>query len=327
MAEIHRATLSIGSIGRDDTGRLGAGGTILLSGGMRRVTRRDMLILGSSILLGGCALRRTSHLSRAPTMERITSADGTPIAFTWAGTGPPLLLVHGTTADHRRWAPVSPRLEQHFTVYAMDRRGRGESGDASAYHILREAEDVAAVVDTIGGPVYVLAHSYGAICSLEASLLTDRITRLILYEPPLPTGISPNPPDVADRMQALVDGGELEAALEMMFREVVRMPDHELAAFRQSPMWPVRISLAATIPRELVFDRSYAFDPRKFAGFTVPTLLLLGGDSPPIFRLAVEALDAALPDSRTVILPGQQHIAMDTNPELFLSEVLEFLLE
>lgn len=66
-------------------------------------------------------------------MEKVHSRDGTPIAYRRSGTGPPLLLVHGTMADHTRWTPVLPPLERHFTVYALDRRGRGGSGDAEPY--------------------------------------------------------------------------------------------------------------------------------------------------------------------------------------------------
>ncbi len=75
-------------------------------------------------------------------METITSKDGTMIAYQRSGTGPPLVLVHGTTADHTRWVPILPALEQHFTVYALDRRGRGGSGDAEQYVIEREFEDI-----------------------------------------------------------------------------------------------------------------------------------------------------------------------------------------
>jgi pimeloyl-ACP methyl ester carboxylesterase len=92
-------------------------------------------------------------------MEKITSKDGTIIGFTRSGKGRPLLLIHGTTADHRRWSSIKPRLEEHFTVYAMDRRGRGSSTDTQDYHIMREAEDVAAVVDAVSGQVAVLGHS------------------------------------------------------------------------------------------------------------------------------------------------------------------------
>lgn len=260
-------------------------------------------------------------------MNQTTSIDGTTIGFARTGAGPALLLVHGTTADHSRWASVAPRFEEHFSVYAMDRRGRGMSGDAPDYDLMREAEDIAAVVEAIGEPVSILAHSYGALCSLEAALLTNNVRRLILYEPPAPTGLTLYSPDIPERMQQLIDHGELEAALEIMFREVVRMPEHEFEMYRRLPVWKRRIQLAPTIPRELVIDRRYRFDPEKFTGLHTPTMLLLGGDSPPFFRQAVEAVDSALPNSIVVTMPGEQHIAIDTNPELFVGEVLRFLLE
>lgn len=259
-------------------------------------------------------------------MELTNSRDGTQISVRMSGSGPPLLLVHGTTADHTRWDGVSPRLEEHFTVYAMDRRGRGDSTDVGEYDILREADDVAAVIDSIDEPVCVLGHSYGAVCSLEASLLTPNLRRMVLYEPPIPTGVPMYPPGLPDRMQSLIDDGELESALEMFFREVVQMPDHELVQYRQLPVWKRRIELAPTIPREMAIDRSYRFEAAKFSDLRVPTLLLLGGDSPPLFQNAVDTVEAALPEASVALLPGEQHIAMDTNPDLFTSEVLSFLL-
>jgi pimeloyl-ACP methyl ester carboxylesterase len=259
------------------------------------------------------------------TVMEATSVDGTRIAFWKSGSGPPLVLVHGTTADHTRWSGVLPELERHFTVYALDRRGRGGSGDAPVYAIEREFEDVAAVVEAIGEPVFVLGHSYGGICALEASLFTDRIRRLVLYEPPIPTDVPLYPAGVSDRIQALVDAGDPEAGLELFFREVVLMPDSELEAYRRLPAWSVRVTLAPTVPREMAVDRGYAFRAERFASSSVPTLLLLGGDSPPPFRQAIEVLDAGLPNGRVVVLPGQRHVAMDSAPEMFLAEVIAFL--
>lgn len=273
------------------------------------------------------SIQNTNEIKDTLNMQKVTSKDGTTISFWESGSGLPLLLVHGTTADHRRWSAISQQLEKHFTVFAMDRRGRGGSSDSPVYNIMREAEDVAAVLKSIGEPAVVLGHSYGAICALEAALLSGSVRRLILYEPPIPTGLAMYPPGVPDRMQALIDKGELESALEVFMREVVRMPEHDLETYRQLPMWKVRIQLAPTIPRELVIDRMYSFDPGKFANLQVPTMLLLGGDSPPLFRKATETVNSAIPNCSVVNLPGQQHIAMDTNPELFLEKVLQFLLE
>jgi pimeloyl-ACP methyl ester carboxylesterase len=86
-----------------------------------------------------------------------------------------------------------PLLEKHFTVYVMDRRGRGGSGDSPAYNLMREAEDVIAVTESIGESVSVFGHSHGGLCCLEATLLSEKTDRLILYEPALP-GIAPPVP-------------------------------------------------------------------------------------------------------------------------------------
>ena len=269
----------------------------------------------------------TQQMKNTSVMHKAISKDGTTIGYFRKGEGPSLLLVHGTTADHTRWDSVSPRLEKQFTVYTMDRRGRGESGDSPRYDIMREAEDVAAVIEAIGEPVFLLGHSYGAICCLEASLLTGKVSRLILYEPPIPAGLPLYPPALPDRIQSLIDSNLPEAGLELFFREVVKMPDDELQVYRQLPVWKQRVLLAPTIPREMTLDRTYHFEADKFAEFKVPALLLLGGNSPLVFRQATELVDSVLVNSRLVVLPGQQHIAMDTNPGLFLNEVINFLTQ
>jgi pimeloyl-ACP methyl ester carboxylesterase len=255
--------------------------------------------------------------------ELVRSADGTPIAVWRSGKGKPLVLVHGTTADHTRWAPVLPALDARFAVLSVDRRGRGGSGDAETYAIEREFEDVAAVVEWAGESVYVLGHSYGGVCSLEAARLTDRIEKLVLYEPPL--GFVGSPPEVVERLDALHDAGEPEEVVSFFMREVVGVPPDEIDFLRSLPSWKARVAAAGTIPREERSNRTYRFDPDRFRGVRVPTLFLEGGDSPEPFKKAAAAVTAALPDCRLVSMPGQRHAAMDTAPELFTAEVLGFL--
>jgi pimeloyl-ACP methyl ester carboxylesterase len=260
-------------------------------------------------------------------MPTIASRDGTVIGFTRGGTGPPLVLVHGTTADHTRWNPLLPRLEAHFSVYAVDRRGRGASGDAPRYGIELEFDDIARVVDAIGEPVLLLGHSYGAVCSLEASLRTDHVRRLVLYEPPIRTGAPFYPAGTVERLEALLETGDRDAVVSTFFREVVRAPEEELRMLRSLPNWSARVAAAHTIPREMRINDEYRFEAARFAAMRVPTLLLLGGSSPTKFKDAVEAVSAALADARVVVMPGQQHTAMNTAPDLFLREVLAFLQE
>jgi pimeloyl-ACP methyl ester carboxylesterase len=255
-------------------------------------------------------------------MMTITSKDGTTIAYARSGHGSPLVVVHGTTADHTRWAPILAPLEQRFTVYALDRRGRGASGDSAVYSIEREFDDVAALVDSIGEPVVLLGHSYGALCSLEAALRTIRVYTLVLYEPPIPVGLPIYAPGVIERLQALLEKGDKAGVVTNFFTEIVHMPDGELKTLQSLPDWRARVAAAHTIPRELRAGEDYRFEPARFMALKTPTLLLLGGDSPPFFKAAIDAVHAALPSSRLVILPGQQHVAMNTAPTLFVHEIL-----
>jgi pimeloyl-ACP methyl ester carboxylesterase len=116
----------------------------------------------------------------------VRSPDGTDIGVRRFGRGPALGLVHGTTGDATRWAAALPFLAPRVTVYAMDRRGRGASGDTDRYSLDPEAQDVAAVVEAaahaVGAPVDLLGHSFGVTCALEAARITDGVRRLVLYE-------------------------------------------------------------------------------------------------------------------------------------------------
>ncbi len=263
-------------------------------------------------------------------METVRSKDGTLIAYEKSGQGAPLVLVHGTSADHTRWAPVLPPLQSRFTVYAIDRRGRGGSGDVEPYAIEREFEDLTAVIDSIGSPVNLLGHSYGGICSLEAAIRSPNLQRLILYEPPIPdqTGGDIYPAWVLDAMRDLLAKGDRAGAVSLFMKEVPRVPPHELDILRSAPAWQARVAAAHTIPREMdASNGGYRLDRTKFSRLTTPTLLLLGGDSPAILTAATYALHETLPDNRLVVMPGQQHVAMNTAPDLFLKAVLDFLAE
>lgn len=256
-------------------------------------------------------------------MNKVRSKDGTPIAYEQSGTGPPLMLVHGALASHARWNAILPSLTPHHTVYAIDRRGRGESGDADHYDLAREFEDVAAVADAIDEPVNILGHSFGALCALEATLLSENIRSVIAYEPPP----APVPDGAIEKIQEFIDSGDGEGAITYFLSELVKMPPHELERFKATPIFQTRVAAAHTIPRELLAAMNHVREPEKFKDMNVPTLMLLGGDSPAFARENVENWHNTLPNSRIVVLPGQQHIAMDTAPDLFVREILAFLAE
>jgi pimeloyl-ACP methyl ester carboxylesterase len=259
-------------------------------------------------------------------IETVKSKDDTLIAYERLGQGPPLVMVHGSTVDHTRWGGVTASLAEHFSLYLVDRRGRGLSGDGPSYHIEREFEDVAAVLEATPVPAFVLAHSYGAICSLEAMRLTSRIAKMVLYEPPLPVpGRSLFiPEDLGRRLEALLAKGDRAGVIETFLREVIRTGEPELRRLRHSPGWQVRLAVAHTLPREVATAYDYQFRAERLAEVRVPTLFLIGGRSPVFLQEATRMASTAVAGSRIVPLSGQGHSAMSTAPGMFLEKVIGF---
>ena len=260
---------------------------------------------------------------------RTTSRDNTEIGYFSSGDGPPLLLIHGGVGDHSRWDTLRAHLEPHFTVHAMDRRGRGASGDTDPWSIEREYEDVAAVVDAIaaehGQPVDVYGHSMGGDVAFGAVPLTDNLRRLVLYEGwPLtdPSGIV-EPRSFVERLDALLAEGRDEEVVETLFRDAVGCSEEELEQVRSQPSWAGRVAAAPTIPREIRAVEEHTFDPEQAAKVTVPTLLLVGAEAPERFQPG--PVLAALPHARLAELPGQEHEADIVAPELVAEQLVAFL--
>ena len=259
-------------------------------------------------------------------MKTIFSKDNIAVAFNIAGAGTPLVLVHGTNGSHAHWNLALPYLVPYFTIYAMERRGRGQSGDAPTYSIECEFEDVAALANSIGGPVDVLGHSFGAACVLGAAKQILNLRRIILYEPPmLQEQQTPGRAVLLDRMEQMLANDEREQVVITLLRDMLNIPQPMLDRLQALPNWADQVSAAHTIPRELRQSHCYAPNLADLEQITNPTLFILGENSPAFFRRTTETLHAHLPNSQIAVLPGQQHSAMLTSPEYFASLVVKFL--
>lgn len=250
-----------------------------------------------------------------------TSVDGTRIVASVGGDGPPIVLVHGTSGSDMSWARVRPHLEDRHTVFAMQRRGRGLSGDGPDYSFERESEDVAALVDRSGGPVGLVGHSFGAVCCLAATGLTPNVARLVLYEPVF--GLEPDRATL-ERLDALVGSGRGGEAVAVFLRDA-GLTEEEIDGIRSSPTWPERVEAAHTLSREERAAASYSPSPDLLALMEVPTLLLVGSESPPAFLGVAERLRTLLPDGTIQVLEGQGHAANMTAPELLAAKIASFV--
>lgn len=265
--------------------------------------------------------------------RRVTAPDGVPIAVFEAGAGRPLVLVHGTTADHRTWRGVGPVLAIRWRLHAIDRRGRGDSGDGdpAAYDIEREFDDLVAVAEVLaedtGAAVDVVGHSLGGRIALGASLRTPAIRRIVAYEgAPLAPGEEAIDPALEARLRQDLAAGDLDGMLARFMTEAIGMPAADLAAFRADPIWPLRAAAAPTILRELAAaEHAPAAGLDALAAVSVPVLQLVGSLSPASFRVGAEALDQRLADGRLEVIEGARHGAHHSHAAEFTARVEAFV--
>jgi pimeloyl-ACP methyl ester carboxylesterase len=258
----------------------------------------------------------------------VESADGTRVGCELLGEGPPLLVVHGTIADRRRWGAVRDGLAARFRVHLMDRRGRGLSAAETPgdYALEREAEDIRALLEAIGDSVLVLAHSYGGTCALEAAAEAPGIARMLVYEPAFaPSGDPVFPHAALEQVIVALEHGDRETAVLMFYRHALALDDDAIAAVRASPLWQLRLEAADTLGREAQAANAYELKPQRLARIEAPVRFLLGTETAPALERSTRAAHEAIPGSELVELAGEGHNAMDTNPDAFVAQVEDWL--
>ena len=261
-------------------------------------------------------------------MNTVTSKDGTTIAFERSGAGPPVLLVGGALNDRHAAATTAELLAPSFTVYAYDRRGRGDSGDTPPYSVEREVEDLQALIEDAGGTAYAYGHSSGAVLALEAAADAG-ITKLAMYEPPFIVDDSrpPLPDDYVEHLRELAASDRRGEAVEYFMTAGVGVPPEAMPSIKESPFWPSLEAVAHTLWYDgRIMDDNMAGKPlptERWASVSIPTLVIDGGASPPSLRNAVQAIVDVLPSARRRTMDGQTH---EVDPTLLAPVLTEFFM-
>jgi pimeloyl-ACP methyl ester carboxylesterase len=264
-------------------------------------------------------------------MQTVTSPDGTTIAYDTYGSGPVLILVGGAF-QYRAFDPASAQLAQllgqRFSAVHYDRRGRGDSTDTQPYDPAREVEDLAALVEQVGGPVRLFGMSSGGVLALEAAAAGLDIARLAIYEPPLVVDDTkaPLPGDYVATLDALVGQGRRGDAVAYAMTTAMGVPEQMVASMRRGPAWAAFEAVAHTLAYDGAFMAQLMsgrpLDPRRWSAATLPVLVVGGGDSPPWIKHAAEAVVQALPKGRSKTLEHQTHAVA---PEVLAPVLADFL--
>jgi len=242
-------------------------------------------------------------------MDKVTSRDGTPIAFDRVGEGPPIILVVGAFNDRATGTPLAAALQDRFTVITYDRRGRGDSGDTPPYAVEREVEDIEALVEEAGGSAALFGYSSGAVLSLIGAARGLAISKMALYEPPVTADGDRGRvrEDLAARLTELVEADHRGDAVALFQREGVGLPAEVVAQLRQAPFWPALEAMAHTLVYETQILGDGSLPTELAASVETPTLVIAGGESFPYMRETALALAEVIPEARARVLEGQTH--------------------
>jgi len=245
-------------------------------------------------------------------MKTAISKDGTRIAYDVYGEGQPVIMVGGTMNSRIFGpAPAAQLLGEHFAVYDYDRRGRGDSGDNQPYTPQKEIEDIAALIDVVGGPAALCGFSAGGALAMQAAveLGPTQVTKLAIYEGPYTSNpvVLKEWQDYGAMLHGAIRSGKTEE-LVIAFISLVHAEDQVESLRKDKAAWEKLSKLAPTLKYDFeVIGPTKAIPNTKVAKIEVPTLVLCGGNSGPKVIADAKHVARLIPHGSWKVLPGQSH--------------------
>ncbi|HEY4327130.1 MAG TPA: alpha/beta hydrolase [Mucilaginibacter sp.] len=271
------------------------------------------------------------------------SADGTQIGYRQLGNGPSLILVHGGMQASQNFMKLGEYLADSFTVYIVDRRGRGMSGPfGNNYSLVKDCEDVKAIADKTNTN-NIFGLSSGGVISLQTTLLfPDSILKIAIYEPPFLLRDIIKGNFFIERFDREIFREEIADAFITVTKGLQISPLFKfLPRFLLTPLFRLMFKKEEVITDEndvpiKSLVPTFHFD-YKIVTETVGTLenykvtnaevLLLGGSKSPDYLLnGLKKLASILPNAKKVIFKGLDHMGPDNSgkPELIAQELKKF---
>ncbi|MCS5729118.1 alpha/beta hydrolase [Herbiconiux moechotypicola] len=255
-------------------------------------------------------------------MERTVSKDGTSIAYqrsdVGAEGGAAIVFVGGAFNLRDTCLPIAELLApEGIATVVYDRRARGDSGDIRPYAIEREIDDLAAVIDLVGGRASVFGFSSGGVLALAAAAAGVGVDRVFLYEAPFrfdPDARAQLDPGLPARLQALVDDGRPGDAVSLFQREGIGLPAEVVEQIKHAPFFPALEAIAQSVVYDATITTTLAVPTREMVAVTTPVTVMRGERTWPLLESAAEELVRLLPGARLEVIPGAADHGLPAEP-------------
>ncbi|HST09099.1 MAG TPA: alpha/beta hydrolase [Terriglobales bacterium] len=277
-----------------------------------------------------------------PAEEKFVTIDGARMRYLQAGSGPPLILLHGLMGYSFSWRFTIPVLSQHATVYAVDQVGTGFSDRPAQLdcRLCAIADRFLKFLDAVGVSSFnLLGTSHGgAVAMMAAAACANRpdlrLRKLVLVAPV-------NPWSPHGRRLAPFLGSSLGSTLFLrtvnhmrwtfpywlarLYGDSKRIPPGTLEGY-EAPVLsiPGSFEYGVGIVRHWTNDlRELAITIPKLAD--IPTLLIWGSADPAVYAHSAEQLRRHFKRCELVVYPGVGHLPYEEVPDQFNATLLEFL--
>jgi len=294
--------------------------------------------------------RQHEAFERQAPMAKI-EINGAELDYVEKGSGPPLVFVHGSASDRRSWQYQQDEFAKQFRTIAYSRRyhwPNAEISDGIDYSMAQHVEDLKALVKALdAAPATLVGNSYGAfLCLLLAIKEPGLVRNLVLAEPPVITLFVSSTPKPQELLPLLFTRPRTAAAIirfgaagVVPATRALRRGDIEsgLRAFgnavfgrggydRFTEMRKEQVNANLSNARAEILGPGFLpLDDKDIRRIQVPTLLVSGQRSIPLFHLLTDRLEELLPDTTRVEIPGATHSSHEDNPAEYNRAVLEFL--
>jgi 3-oxoadipate enol-lactonase len=287
----------------------------------------SIAVLGTILCVSGGSRADAGELRQAIVSESgFVEVHGGRLHYEAAGTGEPIVFIHGNMGDRRHWDRQFRELASRFRVIRYDVRDYGLSSVLSEEIAYSDHQDLAALLDHLDvRSAHVIGWSMGSAIAIDFALSHPERTKSLVSVGPWVWGYSSEAAkrdlDLLAKMRsAFAEGGRSAAVRVMMDGFAVTIRD--AAAGAEFARIAADYSFSSRGQRQFLKPSAMG----RLSEIRVPTLILTAEHDVPSCLEVANLLDRSIPDSTQIVMVGTGHMLHMERAGEFNKHLTEFVL-